>query len=96
MLMTCIIVINPTIITNILFGFESVKLNNKIKDPSSLIEDEYKQIKGKEKAKADSVFEKSKAEKNASEAEEIVKIYQLISHRKRENLFQKTLPDCVD
>ena len=58
--------------------------------------DEYKQFREKEKAKADAIFEKSKAEKDASEVEETVQIFKLNSHKKRERFCQQTLPDWVE
>ena len=58
--------------------------------------DEYKQFRGKEKAKADAIFDNSKAKKDASEVEETVQIFKLNSQKKRESFFQQTLPDWVE
>ena len=58
--------------------------------------EEYAQFRKKEKLKAEAVFEKSKAEQEASEVEETVQIFKLNTHKRRENFFQQTLPDWVD
>jgi hypothetical protein len=49
--------------------------------------DDYKQFRGKDKAKA---------EKDASEVEETVQIFKLNSQKKRESIFQQTLPEWVE
>ena len=58
--------------------------------------DEYKQFREKETAKADAIFEKSKAEKDAAEVEETVQIFKLNSQKKRESFFQQALPEWIE